>query len=95
MWKQQKVSQDQGTNYYTPTRVDFTKTYYSPPKIHGLSIESVDLGGVHVDSLRTPWKPMGNCKIQCLGDKILIFIDGSKVLSYLYIKLWNKKGCKG
>ena len=28
--------------YYTPTRVDFTKTYHSPPKIHGLSIESVD-----------------------------------------------------
>ena len=44
--------------YYTPTRADFTKTYHSPPKIHGLSIESVDFGwsphGVHGNSMRTP-----------------------------------------
>src|ERR1700685_3539714 len=41
--------------YYTPTRVDFTKTYHSAPKIHGLSIECVDFGwsphGVHGN----PW----------------------------------------
>ena len=53
-----QVSQDQGTNYYTPTWVDFTKTYHSSPKIHGLSIESVDFGwsphGVFVESMRTP-----------------------------------------
>ena len=62
-----KVSQDQGTIYYTPTRIDFIKTYHSPPKIHGLSIESVDFGWspcrLHED-LRTPWKPVGDCKIQ-------------------------------
>src|ERR1700691_4454561 len=43
--------------YYTPTRADFTKTYHSPPKIHGLSIESVDFGwsphGVHGNSMRS------------------------------------------
>ena len=53
-----KVRQDQGTNYYTPTRVDFTKTYHSPPKIHRLSIESVDFGwsphGVYMESTETP-----------------------------------------
>ena len=54
--------------YYTPTRVDFTKTYHSPPKIQGLSIESMDFGwsphGVHGNSMRTPWKPVGDCQIQ-------------------------------
>jgi hypothetical protein len=47
------VTKYQGTNYYTPTRVDFTKTYYSPPKIHGLCIESVDFG-VLIESTETP-----------------------------------------
>ena len=28
--------------YYTPTRVDFTKTYHSPPKIHGVLMESME-----------------------------------------------------
>src|ERR1700685_3676263 len=44
--------------YYTPTRVDFTKTYHSSPKIHGLSIESMDFGGslhrVLMESMETP-----------------------------------------
>ena len=43
--------------YYTPTRADFTKTYHSPPKIHGLSIESVGFGWspwkLHEDSMET------------------------------------------
>jgi hypothetical protein len=36
--------------YYTPTRVDFTKTYHSPPKIHG----------VYEDSMRSLHRLHGN-----------------------------------
>src|ERR1700683_3959523 len=30
---------------YTPTRVDFTKTYHSPPKIHGVYGDSMETRG--------------------------------------------------
>src|ERR1700685_2216453 len=46
--------------YYTPTRVDFTKTYHSPPKIHGLSIESMDFGwSFHGVLVESSWSPHG------------------------------------
>jgi len=40
--------------YYTPTRVDFTKTYHSPPKIHGVYGDSSwSPCGLHEDSMET------------------------------------------
>jgi hypothetical protein len=84
------------------TIIDFTKTYHSPPKIHGLSVESVDFGwSPHKDSMRTfkrLWRLHRNMWRTVKYRKIVHLAGGSSpgppmVLSSPYLDLVQSLWC--